>query len=103
MHIILVSGRLGGSKSLTLTGRHLIAGVLLMSEDLGQLFALSDRLIVLYRGKIIADCRPQETSPTEIGYAMTGANGAPFANPAPLANGAPFANPASISEVPHGG
>lgn len=55
------------------------AGVLLISEDLGQLFALSDRLIVLYRGKIVAECRPQETSLTAIGYAMTGANSAPFA------------------------
>ncbi len=55
------------------------AAVLLISEDLGQLFALSDRLIVLYRGKIVAEYRPQETSLTEIGYAMTGANPAPWA------------------------
>jgi simple sugar transport system ATP-binding protein len=64
---LLVAARAGG------------AGVLLISEDLGQLFALSDRLIVLYRGRIVAECRPQETSFTEIGYAMTGANPAPLA------------------------
>lgn len=49
------------------------AGVLLISEDLGELFALSDRLIVLYRGKIVGQFKPSETTMTEIGYLMTGA------------------------------
>jgi simple sugar transport system ATP-binding protein len=49
------------------------AGVLLISEDLGELFALSDRLIVLYRGKIVGQFKPGEADMTEIGYLMTGA------------------------------
>ncbi len=61
------------AERLLVDAREAGAGVLLISEDLGQLFALSDRLIVLYRGKIVAECRPQETSLSEIGYAMTGA------------------------------
>jgi len=49
------------------------AGVLLISEDLGELFALSDRLIVLYHGKIVGEFKPSETNMTQIGYLMTGA------------------------------
>ncbi len=67
------------AERLLVAAREAGAGVLLISEDLGQLLALSDRLVVLYRGKIVTECRPQETSLTEIGYAMTGANLAPLA------------------------
>lgn len=49
------------------------AGVLLISEDLGELFALSDRLIVLYRGEIVGEFKPSKTTMTQIGYLMTGA------------------------------
>jgi simple sugar transport system ATP-binding protein len=49
------------------------AGVLLISEDLEELFSLSDRLIVLYRGKIVGTCMPTETNVYEIGHLMTGA------------------------------
>ena len=48
------------------------AGVLLVSEDLEELFALSDRLIVLYGGRIIASFRPGETDVYEVGHYMTG-------------------------------
>jgi len=48
------------------------AGVLLISEDLEELFALSDRLIVLYAGKIVGNYRPEETNVYEIGHLMTG-------------------------------
>lgn len=48
------------------------AGVLLISEDLEELFALSDRLIVLYGGKIVGAFKPEETNILEIGYLMTG-------------------------------
>lgn len=61
------------AERLLVAARETGAGVLFISEDLGQLFALSDRLIVLYRGRIVAECRPQDTSISEIGYAMTGA------------------------------
>lgn len=49
------------------------AGVLLISEDLGELFALSDRLIVMYRGAIVGEFKPSETTITQVGYLMTGA------------------------------
>lgn len=48
------------------------AGVLLISEDLEELFSLSDRLIVLYEGEIVGEFKPAETDYLEIGYLMTG-------------------------------
>ncbi|HEY4579798.1 MAG TPA: ABC transporter ATP-binding protein [Candidatus Acidoferrales bacterium] len=50
------------------------AGVLLISEDLEELFALSDRLVVLYDGRIVGTFRPAETDVYEVGHLMTGAN-----------------------------
>lgn len=47
------------------------AGVLLISEDLEELFALSDRLVVLYDGKIVGDFDPSETTVYEVGHLMT--------------------------------
>ena len=52
-------------------------GILLISTDLDELFSLSDRILVMYRGQIVADLRPEETSPEEIGeYMLLGAKGA---------------------------
>jgi general nucleoside transport system ATP-binding protein len=48
------------------------AGVLLISEDLEELFSLSDRLIVLYEGRIVGAFRPEETDVYQVGYLMTG-------------------------------
>jgi general nucleoside transport system ATP-binding protein len=48
------------------------AGVLLISEDLEELFSLSDRLIVLYDGKIVGEFKPSETDSIHVGYLMTG-------------------------------
>jgi len=48
------------------------AGVLLISEDLEELFTLSDRLIVLYGGKIAGTFKPEETNISEVGHLMTG-------------------------------
>jgi ABC-type uncharacterized transport system ATPase subunit len=47
-------------------------GVLLISEDLEELFSLSDRLVVLFDGKIVGEFKPVETDFYEIGYLMTG-------------------------------
>jgi len=47
-------------------------GVLLISEDLDELFSLSDRLVVLFKGRIVADLTPSRTSREEIGHLMTG-------------------------------
>ncbi len=48
------------------------AGVLLISEDLEELFTLSDRLIVLYEGRIVGTFKPEETDVYQVGYLMTG-------------------------------
>jgi ABC-type uncharacterized transport system ATPase subunit len=48
------------------------AGILLISEDLDELFSLSDRLIVLCEGKIAGAFRPEETDIYEVGHLMTG-------------------------------
>ncbi len=48
------------------------AGVLFFSEDLEELFALSDRLLVLYHGKLVGELQPQEYDAQRVGYLMTG-------------------------------
>jgi simple sugar transport system ATP-binding protein len=48
------------------------AGVLLISEDLEELFLLSDRLVVLYGGRIVGRFRPEETDGYAVGRLMTG-------------------------------
>jgi ABC-type uncharacterized transport system ATPase subunit len=57
------------------------AGVLLISEDLDELFALSDRLIVLYSGRIVGTFRPADTNIYDIGHLMTGSEAANVAHP----------------------
>jgi simple sugar transport system ATP-binding protein len=49
------------------------AAVLLVSEDLDELFELSDRLIVMHRGQIVGTFRPTETDAHAVGLLMTGA------------------------------
>jgi simple sugar transport system ATP-binding protein len=51
------------------------AGILLISEDLEELFGLSDRLIVLYAGRIAGSFKPEETNVFEVGHLMTGSEG----------------------------
>ena len=48
------------------------AGVLLFSDDLEELFSISDRLIVLQGGRIRGQFKPSETTFQEVGYLMTG-------------------------------
>lgn len=47
-------------------------GVLLISSDLDELFELSDRIIVLYRGKIMGNVRRDEVDLQTLGLMMTG-------------------------------
>jgi simple sugar transport system ATP-binding protein len=49
--------------------------VLLVSEDLDELFDLSDRLVVMHHGEIVATTTPSQTSTHEVGLLMTGAGG----------------------------
>ena len=55
-----------------LDARQAGAGVLLISEDLEELFTLSDRLIILHEGRIVGTFKPDETDIYQVGYLMTG-------------------------------
>ncbi|MDH3690303.1 MAG: ABC transporter ATP-binding protein [Gammaproteobacteria bacterium] len=46
--------------------------VLLISEDLEELFALSDRILVLYAGRVVGNLCTNGTSVSEVGLLMTG-------------------------------
>lgn len=46
--------------------------ILLISLELEEIFALSDRIEVLYEGKIVKEFDPKESSHKEVGYYMTG-------------------------------
>ncbi len=50
--------------------REQMRGMLLFSADLEELFRLSDRLLVMHRGKIVADLVTEKTNVTEVGYLM---------------------------------
>jgi len=62
------------ARELLMAARERGAGVLLISEDLVELFALSDRISVLHQGRIVATEAPQSTTMEEIGYLMTGSS-----------------------------
>ena len=47
--------------------------VLLVSADLDELIGLSDRLLVILRGQIVAELDPAQVTPRELGSYMTGA------------------------------
>ncbi|HEU0022552.1 MAG TPA: ABC transporter ATP-binding protein [Dehalococcoidia bacterium] len=48
------------------------AAILLVSEDLDELLALSDRLIVMHQGRVVGQFHPHTASVHEIGQLMTG-------------------------------
>lgn len=52
--------------------RNLGKAILLVSLELEEVFALSDRIIVIYDGKNVAELDPKETSDQEIGLLMAG-------------------------------
>ena len=43
---------------------------LLISADLEELFRISDRIVVLHRGKIVADLPTEKTNVDQVGYLM---------------------------------
>jgi simple sugar transport system ATP-binding protein len=51
------------------------AAVLLISSDLDELLELSDRVLVLFRGRVVAERAPSETSASQLGLDMAGAGG----------------------------
>ncbi|MDN5343910.1 MAG: ral nucleoside transport system ATP-binding protein [Clostridia bacterium] len=48
-------------------------GILLISTDLDEVFALSDRILVLFEGRITGEFTPHDITREEIGLYMTGA------------------------------
>lgn len=55
-----------------LQAREAGAGVLLISEDLDELFHMADRIQVIYKGKLSEPLQPQEVDAIAIGRAMSG-------------------------------
>lgn len=53
--------------------------VFLISADLDEVFSLSDRILVIYRGRIVADLKTEATTPEEVGRYMGGLHEAPTA------------------------
>ena len=47
-------------------------GVMLFSGDLEELFAISDRIVVLYRGAVIGEVRPESAVPQDVILLMMG-------------------------------
>jgi ABC-type uncharacterized transport system ATPase subunit len=48
------------------------AGILLISEDLDEVFNLSDRIVVLYEGEVMGETRRREASREQVGLWMSG-------------------------------
>ena len=55
------------------TARAAGLGVLLISADLDELIGLSDTLVVILRGRLVAHADPSTVTPEDLGSAMTGA------------------------------
>jgi general nucleoside transport system ATP-binding protein len=49
------------------------AAVLIVSTELDEVMALSDRILVMFAGRIVAEKRPEETTTAELGLYMAGA------------------------------
>jgi len=60
-------------QQLILAKREAGAGILLISEDLDELMALSDRIAVLHSGHLAGICDARTTNRSELGYLMVGA------------------------------
>jgi simple sugar transport system ATP-binding protein len=60
------------TQELLLTHAAAGAGVLLISEDLDELFVLSDRIIVLHQRRLVASLDPAATSRHDVGRLMLG-------------------------------
>lgn len=60
------------TRSLLLRQRDEGAATLLVSEDLDELLSLSDRLLVMFRGRVVGEFAPGSVSVHEIGLLMTG-------------------------------
>jgi simple sugar transport system ATP-binding protein len=59
-------------RSLLLDARARGAGVLLLSEDLDELFAVSDTIVVMYSGRVVAALPREQATLDSVGALMTG-------------------------------
>jgi simple sugar transport system ATP-binding protein len=59
-------------RSILLEERGKDKGVLLISADLEEIMTLSDRIIVMYEGKIVGEVEREEATEEKLGYLMTG-------------------------------
>ncbi len=59
-------------RNIVLAERKRGVGVLLISEDLDELLALSDRLLVVYEGQIVGDLQTNEATAERLGLLMAG-------------------------------
>jgi simple sugar transport system ATP-binding protein len=50
-------------------------GILLISEDLDELRALADTILVMFEGRIVGEVHPDEFDPEIIGLMMAGLSG----------------------------
>ncbi len=74
---------------------------LLVSADLEELIGLSDALLVISRGRIVARLDPATATPEQLGAHMMGAAADPLR---PASGGAGFADPAdTLGAAPPGG
>jgi simple sugar transport system ATP-binding protein len=48
------------------------SGILLVSTELDEILALSDRILVMFRGRIVAETSPEETTASQLGLNMAG-------------------------------
>jgi general nucleoside transport system ATP-binding protein len=67
-------GAIEGVQKLLLAQREAGAAILLSSEELEEVFALSDRVVVMYEGEIVGEVSPDQRDPVTVGLMMTGGN-----------------------------
>lgn len=48
------------------------AGIILVSSDLDEILQLSDRLVVMYRGAVVAEATPEDLTAEDLGLLMAG-------------------------------
>ena len=77
------------------------AAVLLLSADLNEVMSLSDRLLVMYRGAVVAELTPADMTETAVGLAMAGVRPDPDAvAKAAVAHENVAAAPSSLKTMP---
>jgi simple sugar transport system ATP-binding protein len=71
-------GAIEGVQRLLLAQREAGAAILLSSEELEEIYALSDRILVMYEGEIVGEMTEHDSE--QIGLLMTGGKRKPTAD-----------------------